>query len=421
MKKVYLLGLLCICFGSYGQTYHYNFNNNLNEAGGGPALTDTLTCSASAGTYSSQTVCTGGTKNVFDFNQGEGLIFRNDAGFIVPSSSYTINILMKFNALNAGPPNPTGAQRIINFDTATNMGLYSFPPSFPIPDGVVHFYDGTAPSSNDNKEILANTYFLYSIVRIGGGVDSVYFYINGVKSDSAHDNNQYLAPGTNQPIWLFIDNGITGSPTYICETGAGSISYLSLSNSSFTPTQIDSTWKAQCPTVLPLLLLDFQASKQSGSVALSWTTTNEVNTSHIDIERSADGIHFSTLATVATNNNISTNNYNYTDRQPQSTNFYRLKMVDIDGKFSYSSVLKISFSDALRFEVYPNPVRNTLTISGINGNEIIKLLSSDGKLLIQKRASGQSMTMDMSTYSPGLYILQYFDGTKVQSRKIVRE
>lgn len=421
MKKFYFLASLFVGFSAFSQTtYQYQFNNNLNESGSGPALTDTLTCGATTSGYSSQTVCAG-PRTVFNFNAGEGLVFRNDPSFLNSSSSYTINILMKYNSLT-GTGNPSGAQRIITFDTATNMGLYSFPPSGAIPNGVVHFYDGVIPpSSNGNKEILANTFFLYSIVRIGGGVDSVYFYINGAKSDSSHDTGGYLEPvNTPAPFWFFVDNGTTGG-TYTCEDGPGSISYLSITDGAFSAAQVDSTWKAQCPGVLPLRLLDFHADKQAGSVALSWTTANEVNTSNFELERGSDGIHFSSLASIPTHNNTSTNNYSFVDQNPLSTNYYRLKMVDIDGKFTYSSILKINFNGSQSFEVYPNPARNSVTINGLHANESVKLFSSEGKLLMQRKASGQSMTLDISNYSRGVYILQYFDGNSLQNRKLVKE
>lgn len=426
MKKFYFLVFLFIGLVSFGQTgvttYQYLFNNSLAEQSGGPALTDTLTCGATVAGYGSQTVCTGGTKTVLNFNAGEGLLFRNDTGFLKQTYSYTINILMKYNSLD-GTGNPSKVQRIITFDTATGIGIYSYPKSVPIPNGVVEFdTTGTGPFADPNMEIPENNFFLFSIVRIGGGVDSVYFYINGKKGDSVTDKLQrFLAPKGSPPsFYFFLDNGTTGDPFY-CEVGPGSVSYISVSDFAFTPAQVDSTSQAHCPIVLPLRLLDFHANKQSGAVALSWTTANEINTDHFELERGSDGINFSRIASISTNNNTSVNNYSYTDHNPLPTIYYRLKMVDIDGKYSYSSVLKINFVGTEKFEVFPNPANSTITVSGINNNQIVKLLSLDGKLLMQKRASGQTMTMDISSYSSGVYLLQYFDGTSLQNRKIIKK
>jgi hypothetical protein len=422
MKKLYFLSILFIGGNLLAQTYEYHFNNNLNEAGGGPTLVDTLTCGASTAGFSSRAVCTGGSKTVLDFNAGEGLVFRNSPSFLDPSSSYTINILMRYNSLT-GTGNADGAQRIIDFDTSSNLGVYSFPPGTVPPNGLVEFYTGSPLVANSNKEIPANTFFLYTIVRVGGATDSIYTYINGAKSDSLQGTFGLLAPtNSTAPIWFFMDNGITGGgSTRTCEDGPGSISYLSITNAAFTATQVDSTWSAQCPVVLPLQLLDFHANKQNNTVNLSWTTTREVNTSYFELERGTDGKNFNKLATIATNNSVSVNTYSYIDQQPSSTNFYRLKMVDIDGNFKYSAVLKINFAGAQKLEIFPNPTNSVLTISGINNNELVKLLSIDGKLLLEKRASGQSMTMDLGNLSSGLYILQYFDGSNIQNRKIIKD
>ncbi|HWC51999.1 MAG TPA: T9SS type A sorting domain-containing protein [Chitinophagaceae bacterium] len=409
MKKLYFLSILFIGGNLLAQTYEYHFNNNLNEAGGGPTLVDTLACgqSSNAG-YSSQAVCTGGTKTVLDFNAGEGLVFENGSGFIAPNSSYTINILFKLNSLT-GTGNPTGAQRIITFDTTNDEGIYEY-------INGVGFFNGA--DTVGPYTISANNYFLFTVTRDGSD-DSVFTYLNGTLSEKIYDpSGFYTPPSPTHAIFFFVDDN---DPTYHCENGPGSISYLSITNSAFTATQVDSTWGAQCPAILPLQLLDFHANKQNTAVDLSWTTTREVNTSYFELERGNDGRNFSRVATIATNNSIYVNTYNYIDQRPLSTNFYRLKMVDIDGNFKYSAVLKINFSGAQKFEAFPNPTNSVLTISGIDNNELVKLISTDGKLLLQKRASGQSMTMDLSSLSTGIYILQYFDGINIQNQKIVKD
>ena len=406
MKKFYFLLFLFVSGGLFAQTYEYRFNNNLNEQGSGPALVDTLTCGASVAGYSSQTVCSAGSRTVLDFNAGEGLVFENDGGFIPVLPSYTINMLIKFNSL-VGTGNPTGAQRIITFDTSSDNGIYEY-------NGGVGFFGGS--DTVGPYTVTANTYFLISIVR-NNAIDSVYTYLNGVLSQKHYDPFGLYGPLLpNNAIFFFVDDFRSA---YTCENGPGSISYLSITPYAFSDIQVDSTWKAQCPIVLPLQLLQFQGSKHNNAVDLSWTTTQEINTSYFDVERGSDGIHFNKIATLPTNNTPSVNNYYYTDQNPLSTNFYRLKMVDIDGSFKYSSVLKINLDGALKFDVFPNPANSSITVSGISENQIVKLLSSDGKLLLQKRVSGESMTMDISKYSPGLYILQYFDGTSLQSRKII--
>ncbi|HYM93673.1 MAG TPA: T9SS type A sorting domain-containing protein, partial [Chitinophagaceae bacterium] len=147
----------------------------------------------------------------------------------------------------------------------------------------------------------------------------------------------------------------------------------------------------------------------------------EVNTSHFELERGSDGNNFNKLVDIPTNNNSSSNTYSYIDNLPLPTGFYRLKLVDLDGTFKYSGILKINFTGIQKLEAFPNPVSNIITVSGINNNELVRLLSADGKVLLQKRASGQTMTIDISAFSSGFYILQYFDGTSIQTLKLVKK
>lgn len=424
MKKFYISFLLLITcsFWAQSQTYEYLFNNNLNEKGGGPPLVDTLTCGAAAQAgFSTQAVCTGGTKTVLNFNAGEGLVFENSGGFLGPNSSYTINMLFKYNTLQGtlGYPYVTGAQRLINFDTASNFGVYSFPPILAPPDGGVQFYTGDPLTSNTSNRITANTFFLFTIIR-NAATDSVFIYINGHKADSIYETSGLYAPqNATAPIWFFVDNGI--SENYSCETGPGSISYLSISNVASTPEEIQNFYSTLCPSVLPLQLLDFKAVKQSGSVSLSWSSTNEINTSHFELERSADGVNFNKIAQISTHNTPGINHYGYEDMIPLANNFYRLKMVDLDGSASYSSVINITFEGIGSFNFFPNPANNELTITGIQRNEYIKLFNSEGKLLLEKRAAGHVMTLDISKFSKGIYILQYYDGINFKNRKLIKQ
>jgi hypothetical protein len=78
---------------------------------------------------------------------------------------------------------------------------------------------------------------------------------------------------------------------------------------------------------------------------LQWQTATEQNTREFIIERSTDGKNYDRIGSVpAAGNSNSLLDYTYTDPQPQpNTNFYRLKQVDLDGNFTYSSVRAIGF------------------------------------------------------------------------------
>ena len=422
-KKLFLVWLLfSASYALSAQTYKYNFNNTLAEAGGGgPTLTEIAdgACAppGAPGSYSNQNITTSdppgapvqcgpsGVKPVFDFTQNGGLSFPNSS-FI--GGTYTIHMLVKFNSIPGGP---SGYQRIINFKNFSNDdGLYVLNDCITL--GAQPYPLGPCP------KLASNVFILISLVR-DGGTNTVSVYTNGTPFATLVDAGNIYVPATaTTPINFFVDDA--GG----CETGpGGSIKYLSVTNVTSTPIEVSNTFTSLCSTTLPLRLVDFTANTQNNNaVLLKWATESEENTSHFELERSTPGGSFSKITNVVTNNSLTRNNYNFVDRQPVSgTNLYRIKSFDIDGHFKYSNILKVSLGGKLQFEVFPNPAKDAITINGIKANEVVKLVNSEGKELVQKVSTGQSITMDVSKYPTGVYIVLYFDGEKMQQQKIVKQ
>lgn len=174
--------------------------------------------------------------------------------------------------------------------------------------------------------------------------------------------------------------------------------------------------------VVPLNLLRFGALKNKSTVQLNWQTTNEINTSHFIVQRSANGTTFNNIGRVATRNVAGNNDYGLTDASPvDGVNFYRLQMVDIDGKTTYSSIIKIEFGSKNELQVFPNPAKNMITLSGLQSKGIIKIIAADGKLVKQIVAVANTSKIDVSSLVKGFYILQYNDGGKMSEVKFVKE
>ena len=172
--------------------------------------------------------------------------------------------------------------------------------------------------------------------------------------------------------------------------------------------------------ILPLNLLSFTGNKQNQDAFLSWRTANEMNISRFELQRSDDGQHFVTIGIVQPG--ISA--YTYTDViifNSKSVVFYRLKSIDNDEKFTYSAIIKlVRQSDGL-LTVYPNPVKDVLSIGGIQQNGTIRLLNAAGKLLMQQTVNAQTVTMDLSRYANGLYIVQYMLNGEVVNQKVTKQ
>ena len=403
MKKIYSLLILSFIYGSLGaQPYVYTFNNTLTGNGGSPTLTEGFTCGGTAGSFSSQAISLSsgacGTRPVFNFTAGGGLVFDNTGGKI--GGTYTIHVLFKFSDYS-----PYG--RLINFSNTTNAdyGIY-------VHANNVALYPPAESISNCFNN--AGIFYLLSIVR-DGATNQIDIYVDGVNQLSTIDGSLIGVPATaNTPIQFFIDDG--------CDVQPGSIKYLYLSPNTSTAPQVAAVFASMCSTVLPLNLINFSANKQNNVINLKWTTENEFNVSHFEIERSADGQTFSKLADVAPANSSSLHNYSFIDVQPMlGINFYRLKMIDIDGRFKYSGILKINSNGKQIFEVYPNPVKDVMIVNGVKAGDEIKLLNIDGKILSQKLSLGQSITIDVSKYPSGVYFVQYFDGEVLKNQKIIKQ
>ena len=110
-------------------------------------------------------------------------------------------------------------------------------------------------------------------------------------------------------------------------------------------------------TTLPLTLLSFSGLVERSQVNLKWSTDQEVNTDHFDVERSADAQHFQSIGEVAAaGNHVQVVNYGFTDGDPlPNDGYYRLKMVDADAKFTYSPVIHVNNTVTGSTTIYPNP------------------------------------------------------------------
>jgi hypothetical protein len=111
--------------------------------------------------------------------------------------------------------------------------------------------------------------------------------------------------------------------------------------------------------LLPFVLKNFTASEQACLARLQWSTAFEQNTSHFDIEQSTDGTTYSSVGKVAAQGNGTGRTYGYSHATDAQDNFYRLKMVDRDGQFTYSPVVQVKRTchkqDAF-MRGYPNPL-----------------------------------------------------------------
>lgn len=168
---------------------------------------------------------------------------------------------------------------------------------------------------------------------------------------------------------------------------------------------------------LPLQLLTFNGSLQENAALLKWTTTNEMNTSYFNVERSIDGNNFNNIGTVnATGDRDINTSYSFTDvnavSQTASIVYYRLKIFDNDGKSSYSKIITITFNKNIDVLLFPNPVKQILNIrlSGTDRNPVlVQIMDLTGTIIHAEKSmvsQNSGISIDVKHWKPQVYILK---------------
>ncbi|HQY19182.1 MAG TPA: T9SS type A sorting domain-containing protein [Ferruginibacter sp.] len=260
------------------------------------------------------------------------------------------------------------------------------------------FFGGTGDGWHFNNNIVTtNSIFL-------GGI-----------GDGWHNNNFNLAPNN-------IFNGGIGD-------GWHNNNFSPAPNNIFNGGEGDGWAKVIYPLgPLPVTLLSFTGEQQGKTILLKWQTSQEINTSHFELERSADANSFMVIKTViAAGTSSLAKNYLSVDEFPLSgNNFYRLKMVDADGKYTYSNIVLLKLlSNDVMLSVFPNPAANKLNIAIRNITNIaqiqVQVFDNAGKLIAQQSVyNNNGITLDVSKFASGVYLLKIIYSGKEETIRFVK-
>lgn len=179
--------------------------------------------------------------------------------------------------------------------------------------------------------------------------------------------------------------------------------------------------------ITPVHLLSFTGQPANKGVQLQWKATNEINFSHYGVEYSTDGMQFNQLGMVpGINGNVGdVKSYSYLHGTPvNGKNYYRLKMVDKDGKFAYSNIVMVQFGADAVLNVYPNPFTTSLKVS-VGNNTVqrntVRVLDAGGKVVIQQTFTGGFISLDVSRLAAGSYTVQVNGSVQLQSFKVQKQ
>jgi Concanavalin A-like lectin/glucanases superfamily len=276
-----------------------------------------------------------------------------------------------------------------------------------------------------NGALTLNTWKHIAAVHNGTNIS---IYINGVLNVSG-------AESTTAPVYSFparigsmFFNGFT-PPQY---NGLnGKLDELRIYNRALTVAEI----LLLSQRALPIKLTSFTATQKNNDVTIQWQTAQEANTKQFNVQRSADGINFTTLSVVAAKGNtVNNTNYTYTDNTiatlvNTAVVYYRLQSVDFDGKTQYSPVVTVSLlSKSSNVVVLQNPVKNNMALQITLQQQqqvIITVANSIGQqvnTIQQVLPSGKTtLTIPTTTFTKGIYyVTVHYKNTK-QTLPILKE
>ena len=340
--------------------------------------------------------------------------------------------------------NEGAIQGIVSGGNINNFNFHQFYTSF---NGKIYFTanDGTHGVELWSSDGTAANTQLVKDINVGSG-------------DGVNNDNDFNSFYTTTGIYFDATNGTSGYEPWVTDGTSGGTKQVSdvktgatssnpeyqfiYNNQLYFTTYINDTspdsdlYKINTPlTVLPVNLSSFIASIQPQSVLLNWTTAAEINTDHFDVERSVDGAHFGNIADVtATGNSNSAHTYAYNDYSAlhlgSSTLYYRLKTIDKDGKFTYSSIIKLQLHNAeFSYSLSPNPVRNQLTVSFTTiatKQASIKITDGNGKSLYEKSLQGLQpgtvqQNINVAGLAAGVYYIQLITDSDNKTLRFVKQ
>jgi uncharacterized lipoprotein YddW (UPF0748 family) len=313
----------------------------------------------------------------------------------------------------------------LGFRDSLRLNLYNRPALLP----TMPWKDNIAPSpvnSLAGVKLANNTISLTWVnppAAVATEMDVVkrFAIYRGINTMPDINNPADLIAITNTDVSTFIDTDVSLSTTY---------NYVVTAIDRLYNESVASNTATVSVGALPLNLISFSAEKNGNkNVLLTWQTANEINTDFFEVQRSFKNSSFDKIAFVKANDGSNQFNYNTTDYNllESGTYFYRLKMADKDGRFTFSDIKKITVNNAnLDIAAYSNPIKSggslQLTWPGTNGKILYRILNTEGRILVQNNCAFVAGIANLrlnNVIVPGNYIVQCFTNEKVSSLKIV--
>ncbi len=169
---------------------------------------------------------------------------------------------------------------------------------------------------------------------------------------------------------------------------------------------------------LPVELVRFAGESSGATNRLQWVTASEENTSHFDIEYSTDGLRWEWIGQRQAHGHTRLEQtYHFSHRPPTQLSYYRLKMVDFDGKTDYSQIIAVSNTHQTGVVLTPNPTKDEVRLDTKQVIHQVEIIDVFGRILAKK--TGDNLRhLNVSMLNKGIYYLRINQNQIVRFSKI---
>ncbi len=278
---------------------------------------------------------------------------------------------------------------------------------------------GTAPGAGQSNVGIqlntANTALTAPVINAGSNAANVYgaglsagdtidlYYIDACRGCTYPNGKTYIATviANGSGAWSYTGGVVLNSQVTATVTKFNG-SNLPGNTSPFSA----------CSAALPVTLVSFTAFYSGQQVDLHWMTATEINNKYFNIERSLDGKNFESIGTVdGAGNHQGLLNYNFVDASPLAgVVYYRLKQVDVDGTFAYSTIRVVNVLSGEQIIVFPTPANAGDDIHVVISNQTdaapvtIEVVDMLGKTVIYYTGEGSSHVLHQAL-AKGIYLV----------------
>jgi len=259
--------------------------------------------------------------------------------------------------------------------------------------------------------------------QVGKTISACKFYLDNkllTKVLSSYNPGQYLS--TQKLVSLNFGGSL---PSTTIEQFNGSLDDIRIYNRALDNTEIQALYnEGGWNTLLPIQLQQLNATALANSISLQWQTVTATNTDYFVVERSTNGLSFTSIGKVDALS--STPNYVFTDAQATlGTNFYRVKIVDKDGSSSYSKIVSAVLGSQAAFSVYPNPAKDKVTLQFMpavgKGSVVIRSLAGNTLYNAPIDLQAGKAIIPIHHLAKGIYAVQLIINHKTQVQTLVVE